>query len=122
MGLVETEVVHTPVRHFLLDLKDCNSELLNDLDFIRGALSSVAQQLGGEILGESFHCFEPQGISGIVLVTGSHLCIHTWPEFAYAAIDVFAYGDSVQPQDAASLLIEKLEARNPSIVELKRGV
>ncbi len=109
-------------RHFLLDLKDCNKELLNDLDFVRGSLSSVAKQLGAEILGDSFHCFEPQGISGIVLVTGSHLCIHTWPEFAYAAIDVFTYGDLVEPEATAKLLIEKFQSQNPSIVELKRGI
>ncbi len=114
--------MHIIGRHFLLDLKDCNKELLNDLDFVKGTLFSVAQQPGTQILGESFHCFEPQGISGIVLSTGSHLCIHTWPEFGYAAIDIFTYGDVFQPEIAAKLLIEKLEAKNPSMVELKRGV
>jgi S-adenosylmethionine decarboxylase len=113
--------VHTLGRHLLLDLKDCDKELLNDLDFLKGALFSVARETGVHILGESFHCFESQGVSGIVLVTGSHICIHTWPELGYAAIDIFTYGDLPQPEDAAKLLVQKLQCQSPSIVELKRG-
>lgn len=108
-------------KHFLLDLKDCSRELLNDLDFLKGVLSSIAKDAGTSVIGESFHQFQPQGISGVVLITGAHLCIHTWPEHAYAAIDIFTYGDLFQPEEAARLIIEKLEAKNPSIVELKRG-
>ena len=109
-------------KHLLLDLKECSQKPLDDLDFIRSVLSSVANEAGVPILGESFHQFHPQGVSGVVLVSGAHLCIHTWPEFSYAAIDIFTYGDQFQPEEAAKLLIEKLEAKDPSIVELKRGL
>jgi S-adenosylmethionine decarboxylase proenzyme len=109
-------------RQFLLDLKDCNRESLNDLEFLKNTLISVAEQCGAQILGESFYCFEPQGVSGVVLNAGSHLCIHTWPEFGYAAIDILTYNDLLQPEEAARLLIDKLEAKSPSIAELKRGV
>jgi len=108
-------------KHYLLDLKDCSKERLDDLDFIRGVLSSVAQEAGTDVIGESFHKFLPQGLSGVVLITGAHLCIHTWPEYGYAAVDIFTHGDSFRPDEAARLIIEKLESKNPAIVELKRG-
>ena len=108
-------------KHFLLDLKECSKERLDDMDFIRDVLCSVAQEAGTEVIGESFHTFEPQGLSGVVLITGAHLCIHTWPEYGYAAIDIFTHGDSFSPDDAARLIVEKLESKNPGIVELKRG-
>ncbi len=108
-------------KHYLLDLKDCSKERLDDLDFIRGVLSSVAQEAGTAVIGESFHRFLPQGLSGVVLITGAHLCIHTWPEYGYAAVDIFTHGDSFRPDEAARLIIEKLESKNPAIVELKRG-
>ncbi len=114
--------MHTLGRHFLLDLKECNKELLNDLDFLKEVLLSVAQGVDTHILGESFYHFQPQGVSGLVLISGSHICIHTWPEFGYAAVDLFTYSDSLQPEVIAKLLIEKLEAKNPSITELKRGI
>lgn len=114
--------MRTMGKHFLLDLKDCNNERLDDLDFIKEVLHSVAKDAGNAVIGESFHRFLPQGVSGVVLITGAHLCIHTWPEYKYAAIDVFTYGDISQPEEAAKLIIERLECKNPSIVELKRGL
>ena len=109
-------------KHFLLDLKDCNKELLDDIDFIKNVLYSVAEETGNKVIGEAFHTFLPQGLSGVVLVSGAHLCVHTWPEYGYAAIDIFTYGDPFQPEDVSRSVIEKLECRNPAIVELKRGV
>jgi len=108
-------------KHYLLDLKDCSRNRLDDLDFIKEVLISVAQEAGAAVIGESFHRFLPQGLSGVVLITGAHLCIHTWPEYGYAAVDIFTHGDSFRPDEAAGLIVEKLESKNPAIVELKRG-
>ena len=108
-------------KHYLLDLKDCSRERLDDLDFIKDVLSSVAREAGTAVIGESFHKFLPQGLSGVVLIAGAHLCIHTWPEYGYAAIDIFTHGDSFRADEAARLIVEKLESKNPAIVELKRG-
>ncbi|HAZ31966.1 MAG TPA: adenosylmethionine decarboxylase [Dehalococcoidia bacterium] len=113
--------MHTLGKHFLLDLKDCNKDVLDDLEFLKAALSSVAQRSQEETLGESFYHFTPQGVSGLVLANGSHICIHTWPEYGYAAVDIFTHSDSFHPEEAAMLIIEKLGSQNPSIVELKRG-
>jgi S-adenosylmethionine decarboxylase len=108
-------------KHFLLDLKECSTERLDDLDFIKEVLLSVAEEAGTAVIGDSFHRFLPQGVSGVVLITGAHLCIHTWPEHGYAAIDIFTHGDAFRPDEAARLIVEKLESKNPAIVELKRG-
>jgi len=113
--------LHTLGKHFLLDLKDCRENVLDDLEFLRSALTEIVKDTQEGTLGESFHHFTPQGVSGLVLATGSHICIHTWPEYGYAAIDIFTHIESFQPEEAARVLIEKLGSRNPSIVELKRG-
>lgn len=108
-------------KHFLLDLKDCNADLLDDQDFIKDVLRTVANEAGTAVIGETFHRFLPQGLSGVVLFTGAHLCIHTWPEYGYAAIDIFTHDDSFHPDEASRLIVEKLESKTPAIVELKRG-
>lgn len=117
----EGYVLHTLGKHFLLDLKDCNNGVLDDLEFLKSALSTAVQQTQEITLGESFHHFTPQGVSGLVLASGAHICIHTWPEYNYAAVDIFTHNDMFQPEEAAKLIIEKLGSQNPSIVELKRG-
>ena len=109
-------------RHLLLELKDCNKEVLNDLNFLRGVLLSAAREAGATVVGESFHQFAPQGVSGTVLIAESHLFLHTWPEYGYAAVDIFTCGDSVNPNAAAELLIKRLNTKDPTIIELKRGI
>ena len=109
-------------RHLLLELQDCDREVLNDLGLLRSTLQKAAVAAGATVLGESFHHFEPQGVSGVVVIAESHLFIHTWPEYGYAAVDIFTCGDSIRPQDAAELLVQELGSQSHSAMELRRGV
>lgn len=108
--------------HLLLDLKGCNPELLDDINYIRQALISAADEAGATIVGENFHKFEPVGVTGIVAIAESHLCIHTWPEYAYAAVDIFTCGASFKPRRAADLIIQRLQCKEPFITEVQRGL
>lgn len=108
--------------HIILELKECNRDLLNDLDFVRKALFEAAEAAGAQVVGHAFHKFSPHGITGVVAIAESHLCIHTWPEYGYAAADIFTCGESCDPGKAAQLLIERLQSRDPSIIELRRGL
>ena len=109
-------------KHLLLELRDCNKEVLDDIDFIRINLVTAAIAAGATVMGESFHKFSPQGVSGVVVIAESHLTIHTWPEFGYAAVDVFTCGTSVKPEIAAQILVEKLGSKDHSMVVLERGI
>ena len=109
-------------RHLLVELYDCDREVLNDLDLIRDVMVKAAIDCGAVVLGESFHHFNPQGVSGVVVIAESHLSIHTWPEYGYAAVDVFTCGTSVNPEKAAEVLIDRLGSKNHSMTEIARGV
>lgn len=109
-------------RHLLVELQDCNRETLNDLDFLREVMISAAVNSGAVVLGESFHHFSPQGVSGVVVIAESHLSIHTWPEFGYSAVDIFTCGTTVKPEKASETLIEKLEAKSHYTREILRGI
>ena len=109
-------------KQLLLELQDCDKEVLDDLSFLRDAMVAAAVDCGATVLGESFHHFSPQGVSGVVVIAESHLSIHTWPEYGYAAVDIFTCGTSVEPEKAAEVLIEKLGAKNHSLMEIQRGL
>lgn len=109
-------------KHMLLELKDCDAGLLNDMEYLREALNAVAILIGATVIKDSFYQFSPQGISGVVIIAESHISIHTWPEFCYAAVDVFTCGEVIQPAKAVKPLAEKLRAKSTSYLELKRGV
>ena len=109
-------------RHLLLELLDCDPEALNSLDIVKTSMVGAAKRAQATIIDVVFHEFNPFGISGVVVIAESHLAIHTWPEYRYAAVDVFSCGESLQPQLAVDYLVEQLGAARASVVELQRGV
>lgn len=109
-------------KHLLLELNDCDRTLLNDLDIIREIMLTAATECGATVLSESFHRFNPQGISGVVIIAESHLTIHTWPEHGYAAADIFTCGTTVQPEKAAEVIIDRINPVSHAIVQMYRGL
>lgn len=108
--------------HLLIELKDCNPEIIKDLEAVKNILVDAARKANATIINVTFHEFNPFGISGVVVIAESHLAIHTWPEYGFAAVDVFTCGDTIKPEVAAKYIIEAFECKNPSIVEMKRGI
>lgn len=108
--------------HILVELKDCNHEILKSLNMIREFMIEAAREARVTILDTIFHEFDPFGVTGIIAIAESHISIHTWPEYNYAAVDIFTCGEEMKPYIAAQILIERLESKNPSIIEIKRGI
>jgi len=105
-----------------VELNDCDDKLLDDIDFIKDVMLAAANEAGATVLGESFHQFSPQGVSGVILIAESHLSIHTWPEHGYAGADIFTCGTRVQPEKAAEVIIARLKPRTHSIILMYRGM
>jgi S-adenosylmethionine decarboxylase len=114
--------VHALGRHLLLELFDCDPTAINSLEVVKAAMIEAAKRAQATIVDVIFHEFNPFGISGVVVIAESHLAIHTWPEYRYAAVDVFSCGDVLQPQVAADYLVEQFGAARASVVELQRGI
>jgi len=109
-------------RHILAELYGCNPESLNDLKKVEKAMVSAALKAGAEVREVAFHKFSPQGVSGVVVISESHLAVHTWPEYGYAAVDVFTCGDQVDPWIACDSISEAFGATHVTANEVKRGV
>jgi len=108
--------------HLLLEMAGCNAEMLDDTERVSSVLLDAAEDARATILGSSFHRFSPQGVSGVVVIAESHLSIHTWPEFGYAAVDVFTCGNRAMPHLAAASLIRAFAPTHHDISEIARGV
>ena len=108
--------------HLILELKECNSDLLNDYSFVRNALIDAANSVGATIVGESFHRFQPIGVTGVVAIAESHLCIHTWPEYSYASVDIFSCGEDFNLEKACEIICDKLESGDSFSTIIDRGI
>lgn len=105
----------------LADLYGCDRTLLNDQNAVREAARRAVGLLGAQVVAECVHCFEPIGVSYIAVITTSHVSIHTWPEFGYAAVDVFSCAQEI-PEQLTELLARELHAEHQRSREIKREV
>ncbi len=107
-------------RHCIFELQDGNPNLLDNEDFIKEALTKAAEAAGATLLGIVSHKFEPQGVTAIALLSESHISIHSYPEYGYAAVDAFTCGEHTNPESACRSLKESLEAKSGSMQLLTR--
>ncbi|MHB1127621.1 MAG: adenosylmethionine decarboxylase [Bacillota bacterium] len=109
-------------RHVLAEIYGCEFDVLNDIKKVEEIMVNAALEAGAEVREFVFHKFSPQGVSGVVVISESHLAIHTWPELGYAAVDVFTCGDKVDPWDACKFLNENFKAKQMEAKEIQRGL
>jgi S-adenosylmethionine decarboxylase len=109
-------------RHLLAELSECGSTLLNDLPQLEKVMKEAARLSGATVVDAVFHRYNPQGLSGLVIIAESHLSIHTWPEYNYAAVDCFTCGTNTDPWKALDYLVDKLECRSVKVQDLNRGL
>lgn len=109
-------------RHVLAEIYGCRFEVLNDIKKVQDIMINAALEAGAEVREFVFHKFSPQGVSGVVVISESHLAIHTWPELGYAAVDVFTCGEKVNPWDACNYMAEKFNSTYVNASEMQRGL
>lgn len=108
--------------HLLIELWSCNRNKLDNIDYLESIMAQAAEIAGATVLKTAFQNFNPQGVSGVVVIAESHLTIHTWPEHGYAAVDIFTCGTAVDPWRATGFLRQELEARDMQIRDFQRGI
>ena len=96
-------------EQLLADYYDCDAARLDDAALLREAAHAAVQAVGAEVVEECVHRFEPMGVSYIAVISTSHISIHTWPEYGYAAVDIFSCAQGI-PQEVAEALGRALRA------------
>jgi S-adenosylmethionine decarboxylase len=95
-------------RHWIVEFEGVQA--LGDVRLIRRALKNAARLAGATLLRIQLHHFGAGGgVTGVALLAESHISIHTWPERAYAAIDIFMCGSRCEPAAALQSLKEELQ-------------
>ena len=108
-------------HHIIAELWECDFDKLNDMQFIEQTFVDAALKSGAEVREVAFHKFAPQGVSGVVIISESHLTIHSFPEHGYASIDVYTCGD-LDPSIAANYIADALNAGTRETLEMPRGM
>jgi S-adenosylmethionine decarboxylase len=109
-------------QHLLIELYGCDPGILDNLEHVRQALLHAAELVSATIIEVVGHKFEPCGVTVVVAIAESHLSIHTWPEYGYAAVDVFTCSREPLTAEVQDYLIRTFRATDATSVELKRGL
>lgn len=109
-------------RHILAEYYSCDISALNNITLLENCMRDAVEASGATIIDSKFHQFSPYGVSGVIVIAESHMAIHTWPEYGYAAIDFFTCGDRVDPWKAFDHMNHTLKPLNYSTKEIKRGL
>ena len=105
--------------HLILDV--WNGQGFNDLQMLQNTLKGMAHAAGATILNVDLHSFENYGgVTGVITLSESHISVHTWPELAYAAFDIFMCG-KCDPYLSIEVLKKNLLPERVEITEIKRG-
>ncbi len=110
-------------RHLTFEFYDCDPDILADSSRVEKIFVNAAKESGATVLGSSFHAFEPQGVSGFVVIAESHFSVHAWPEHDYAAVDIFTCGESIDFKKAIDALKRDLESDEVVVsADMNRGI
>ncbi len=89
---------------------------------LKRILICAAKKAQSTPLKVSIHKFKPQGITGVILVSESHIALHSWPEYNYLAVDIFTCGKKSMPYKALEYLKEEFKPKKLQVREIKRGI
>jgi S-adenosylmethionine decarboxylase len=110
-------------RQLTIEYYDCAPQALLDPNEIEKIFLKAAHESHATVISSSFHNFEPQGVSGVVIIAESHFTVHAWPEHDYAAVDIFTCGDSIDLEKAVDSLATSLGSENVVVSsDLNRGL
>lgn len=108
-------------RHVLADFRGVAADRLTDAEALQAQLIAAAKAGGAQVLSAHFHHFgEGAGVTGVVMLSESHISIHSWPEHGFAALDIFMCG-AAQPELALASLRDALAPATVKVTSVARG-
>jgi len=108
-------------RHIILEMRGCCKDVIDNVHVVKDVLTKATEASNATLVDVLCHHFSPFGVTGVAILAESHISVHTWPEYEYAAADIFICGNTTDPQGAASYISHEFQAKETSTIELKRG-
>lgn len=110
-------------RQMTVEYYECDPLVLADQKIMEKVFLDAAEKSGAHVITSNFHSFEPQGISGVVIISESHFTVHAWPEHDYAAVDIFTCGENIDFDVAIRTLQEGMKAESAIVSSvMNRGI
>ena len=118
-----TKMIHASIgHHYIVEASGCDPNIVGSVEKVQQILVKAAEIAGAHVWSISFNRFPPNGVSGVVVISESHISVHTWPEFGYGALDIYTCGNNIDPEKAVVFAVEAFGASTSHITEITRGI
>lgn len=118
-----TKQIHATIgRHYIVEASGCDPKTIGSVEKVQQILVKAAEVAGAQVWAISFSRFPPQGVSGVVVISESHISTHTWPEYGYVALDIYTCGQHVDTEKAVVFAVEAFGSSTSHITEITRGL
>lgn len=118
-----TKELHSTIgHHYIVEASGCDPKIIGSVEKVQQILVKAAEIAGSHVWAISFSKFPPNGVSGVVVISESHISTHTWPEMRYGALDIYTCGNSGDPEKAVIYAVEAFGATTSHITEITRGI
>ena len=102
-----TKELHSTIgHHYIVEASGCDPKIIGSVEKVQQILVKAAEIAGSHVWAISFSKFPPNGVSGVVVISESHISTHTWPEMRYGALDIYTCGNSGDPEKAVIYAVE----------------
>lgn len=109
-------------HHYIVEASCCDPKIISSVDKVQQILVKAAEIARAQVWSISVNRFPPHGVSGVIVISESHISTHTWPEFGYVALDFYTCGKSADPEKAVFYAVEAFGASTSHITEITRGI
>ena len=109
-------------HHYIVEASGCDPKIISSVEEVQQILVKAAEISGAQVWAVSVSRFPPKGVSGVIVISESHISTHTWPEYGYAAVDLFTCGDTINPWVGFDYLENVFKAERSESMEVARGM
>lgn len=109
-------------HHYIVEASGCDPKIISSVEKVQQILVKTAEISGAQVWSVSINRFPPNGVSGVIVISESHISTHTWPEFGYGALDFYTCGGEIDPEKGMFYAVEAFGASTSHITEITRGI
>ncbi len=107
-------------RHLIIEMFEAQN--LNDAELLEAALKETVDAIQGTLLDCRVVQFPVHGVTGVAIISESHVAVHTWPEYGYAAVDIFTCNMDVDMQPGIDVMCKHFAPGRIDVREVPRGI
>ena len=108
-------------KQIIAEFSKCDAKILNDEILLKKIIKQAIKEAKHHLIKIGSKKFTPQGITIFGILAESHISVHTYPEYGYAAVDIFTCGKYSDPALVFKYIKKELRAGKVKVMEIERG-